>query len=416
MIHSGSEPVIEIENVSKMFTIHHNNRGYLSIRDQLTGMFKRRKSNDEEFWALQDVSFKVNHGDSLAVIGRNGSGKSTLLKILSKITPPTKGSIITRGRMASLLEVGTGFHPELTGSENIYFNGSLLGMTKTEIDSKFDEIVDFSGVEKFLDTPLKWYSSGMQLRLAFSVAAFLDSEILIIDEVLAVGDIDFQKKCLDKMEHVTKSGRTILFVSHNMPAVRSLCKSVVLLDKGQVKYQGDVGEGIDRYMSIATSWNDTPGTYDFSKHPAKRGSVSGVHTARLIRNNKTSYLFFAGDPFSVEFDYSGVKPSSELDLTVTIKDSYFQPLVTIGVTDLGIRIQDQGSGKGTILFHMEKLPIYGDGTYYMDVRFVEENSNPVFCENVISFKLEPKDVFGTGKFINPQLNTVYPGNVSIGLL
>ncbi|MFM7901105.1 MAG: ABC transporter ATP-binding protein [Bacteroidota bacterium] len=206
MSNSLHEPVIEITNVSKMFNIRHNDSGgYLSLRDKLLGFYKKRKSNDEEFWALRDVSFSVKRGESLAVIGRNGSGKSTLLKILSKITPPTKGSIITRGRMASLLEVGTGFHPELTGSENIYFNGSLLGMTKAEIDSKFDEIVDFSGVEKFLDTPLKWYSSGMQLRLAFSVAAFLDSEILIIDEVLAVGDIDFQKKCLDKMEHVTKS-------------------------------------------------------------------------------------------------------------------------------------------------------------------------------------------------------------------
>ncbi len=408
------EPVIEIANVSKMFNIRHNDSGgYLSLRDKLLGFYKKRKSNDEEFWALRDVSFSVKRGESLAVIGRNGSGKSTLLKILSKITPPTKGSIITRGRMASLLEVGTGFHPELTGSENIYFNGSLLGMTKAEIDSKFDEIVDFSGVEKFLDTPLKWYSSGMQLRLAFSVAAFLDSEILIIDEVLAVGDIDFQKKCLDKMEHVTKSGRTILFVSHNMPAVRSLCKSVVLLDKGVVKYQGEVTEGIDRYMSIATSWNDSPGTYDFTRHPARKGIATGIHTARLMRNGKPSYLFFAGDPFLVEFDYSGVKPSSELDVIVTIKDSYFQSLVTIGIQDLGKGLQDIGKGQGTISFIMEQLPLYGDGTYYMDVKFVEENANPVFFENVISFKLEPKDVFGTGKFINPQLNSVFPGKVDL---
>ncbi|MFM7176664.1 MAG: ABC transporter ATP-binding protein [Bacteroidota bacterium] len=414
MSNSLHEPVIEITNVSKMFNIRHNDSGgYLSLRDKLLGFYKKRKSNDEEFWALRDVSFSVKRGESLAVIGRNGSGKSTLLKILSKITPPTKGSIITRGRMASLLEVGTGFHPELTGSENIYFNGSLLGMTKAEIDSKFDEIVDFSGVEKFLDTPLKWYSSGMQLRLAFSVAAFLDSEILIIDEVLAVGDIDFQKKCLDKMEHVTKSGRTILFVSHNMPAVRSLCKSVVLLDKGVVKYQGEVTEGIDRYMSIATSWNDSPGIYDFIRHPARKGISTGIHTARLMRNGKPSYLFFAGDPFLVEFDYAGVKPSSEIDVTVTIKDSYFQPLVTIGIQDLGKRLQDKGKGQGTVSFTMDQLPLYGDGTYYMDVKFVEENVNPVFFENVISFKLEPKDIFGTGKFINPQLNSVFPGKVDL---
>ncbi|MFZ9943940.1 MAG: polysaccharide ABC transporter ATP-binding protein [Bacteroidia bacterium] len=407
-----SEPVIDISEVSKMFHIRHNDSGgYLSLRDKLLGFYKKKKNTGEDFWALRDVSFSVKRGESLAIIGRNGSGKSTLLKILSKITPPTKGSIITRGRMASLLEVGTGFHPELTGSENIYFNGSLLGMTKAEIDSKFDEIVDFSGVEKFLDTPLKWYSSGMQLRLAFSVAAFLDSEILVIDEVLAVGDIDFQKKCLDKMEHVTRSGRTILFVSHNMPAVRSLCKSVVLLDKGVVKYQGDVTEGIDRYMSIATSWNDSPGTYDFTRHPASKGHLSGMRTARLIRNGKPSYLFFAGDPFSVEFDYAGVKESCEMDLVVSIKDSYFQPLMTLGVQDLGIRIHDRGKGQGTIRFSVDQLPLYGDGTYYMDVKFVEQNMNPVFFENVISFKLEPKDVFGTGKFISPQFNSVFPGKV-----
>jgi lipopolysaccharide transport system ATP-binding protein len=406
------EPVIEISEVSKMFHIRHNDSGgYLSLRDKILNFYKKQKNTGEDFWALRDVSFSVKRGESLAIIGRNGSGKSTLLKILSKITPPTNGSIITRGRMASLLEVGTGFHPELTGSENIYFNGSLLGMTKAEIDSKFDEIVDFSGVEKFLDTPLKWYSSGMQLRLAFSVAAFLDSEILVIDEVLAVGDIDFQKKCLDKMEHVTRSGRTILFVSHNMPAVRSLCKSVVLLDKGVVKYQGEVTEGIDRYMSIATSWNDSPGTYDFTKHPASKGHANGIRTARLIRNDKPSYLFFAGDPFIVDFDYGGVKASCEMDLVVSIKDSYFQPLITLGVQDLGIRIHDKGRGQGTIRFSIDQLPLYGDGTYYMDVKFVEQNMNPVFFENVISFKLEPKDVFGTGKFISPQLNSVFPGKV-----
>src|SRR6267154_5841984 len=174
-------------------------------------------------------------GESIGIIGRNGSGKSTLLKILSKITPPTKGEIVSRGRIASLLEVGTGFHPELTGRENIFFNGSLLGMKRAEITSKFDEIVDFSGVEKFLDTPLKHYSSGMQLRLAFAVAAFLEPEILIIDEVLAVGDAEFQKKCLGKMEDVSKSGRTILFVSHNMAAIRALCSFAILLEQGTIK-------------------------------------------------------------------------------------------------------------------------------------------------------------------------------------
>jgi lipopolysaccharide transport system ATP-binding protein len=315
--------------------------------------------------------------------------------------------------MASLLEVGTGFHPELTGSENIFFNGSLLGMTKAEIDSKFDEIVDFSGVEKFLDTPLKWYSSGMQLRLAFSVAAFLDSEILIIDEVLAVGDIDFQKKCLDKMETVTKSGRTILFVSHNMPAVRSLCKSVVLLDKGTIKYKGGVSEGIDRYMSIATTWNEAPGIYDISGHPAQKKNSWGIAAARLLRNGKPSYLFFAGDTFTAEFEYKGLSPGAALHFTATIKDNYFQSLISVSETDLGITIFDKGKGQGTIRLVIKELPVYGDATYYMDLRFGQENSNQVFIENALSFKLEPVDIYGTGKFISPHSNTIYTKNIKI---
>jgi lipopolysaccharide transport system ATP-binding protein len=204
------KPILEVHHLAKKYKIRHQSGGYLSLRERMLNAFKPGNTNSEDFWAVNDVSFEVQPGESVGIIGRNGAGKSTLLKILSKITPPTKGKIITRGRIASLLEVGTGFHPELTGRENIFFNGSLLGMKRKEIEEKFDEIVDFSGVEKFLDTPLKHYSSGMQLRLAFSVAAFLEPEILIIDEVLAVGDAEFQKKCLGKMENVSKNGRTIL--------------------------------------------------------------------------------------------------------------------------------------------------------------------------------------------------------------
>lgn len=198
---------------------------------------------------MKDISFEVQPGESVGIIGRNGAGKSTLLKVLSRITPPTEGKIIERGRVASLLEVGTGFHPELTGRENIFFNGSLLGMKHMEITAKFDEIIDFSGVEKFLDTPLKHYSSGMQLRLAFAVAAFLEPEILIIDEVLAVGDAQFQKKCLGKMSDVTKSGRTILFVSHNMQALSSLCKKGIILKAGRVQEIGGIDSTIDHYLN-----------------------------------------------------------------------------------------------------------------------------------------------------------------------
>jgi len=234
------KPILEIQSVSKKFNIHHEGGSYLSLRDRLTELakFKSSKKSDEDFWALKDVSFDVMPGESIGIIGKNGAGKSTLLKILSKITPPTHGKIICRGRIASLLEVGTGFHPELTGRENVYLNGSILGMKKKEIDARFDEIVDFAGTERFLDTPLKHYSSGMQLRLAFAVAAFLEPEILVIDEVLAVGDAEFQKKCLGKMEDVSKSGRTILFVSHNMAAVESLCKKTLLLENGKPRLFG----------------------------------------------------------------------------------------------------------------------------------------------------------------------------------
>lgn len=233
-----------------MFMIGHAQLPYLSFRDKLSTFFKA-EPDKEEFWALNDVSFQVNPGESIGIIGRNGAGKSTLLKILSRITPPTKGSIISRGRIASLLEVGTGFHQELTGRENIFMNGSILGMKNSEIRARFDEIVEFSGTEKFLDTALKHYSSGMQLRLAFAVAAHLEPEILIIDEVLAVGDAEFQRKCLTKMEDVTHSGRTILFVSHSLPSLKTICSRGIMLQEGKLVYEGSMSDVIDRYTSQA---------------------------------------------------------------------------------------------------------------------------------------------------------------------
>lgn len=258
------KPILEVHNVSKKYRISHQTGGYLSLRERIQNAFKFERTNQEDFFALNDVSFEVQPGESIGIIGRNGAGKSTLLKILSRITLPSTGKILTRGRIASLLEVGTGFHPELTGRENIFFNGSLLGMKRKEIEGKFDEIVDFSGVEKFLDTPLKHYSSGMQLRLAFAVAAFLEPEILVIDEVLAVGDSEFQKKCLGKMEDVSKSGRTILFVSHNMSSLRKLCEKGIWLDKGKLISQGPIAEILNAYAKneVANLESQWVNTYD----------------------------------------------------------------------------------------------------------------------------------------------------------
>ena len=241
-------PILEIRDIGKKFRLTHVKEPYINLRDQFFGFLKRGQEHKEDFWALKGITFNVDPGESIGIIGRNGAGKSTLLKILSKITPPTEGKIVGRGRIASLLEVGTGFHPELTGLENIYLNGSILGMRKKEIDAKFDAIVDFAETEKFLDTPLKYYSSGMQLRLAFSVAAFLEPEILVIDEVLAVGDAEFQKKCLKKMEDVSKGGRTVLFVSHNMEAVRGLCSRGLIIDHGKLQFAGASDLAIKRYL------------------------------------------------------------------------------------------------------------------------------------------------------------------------
>jgi lipopolysaccharide transport system ATP-binding protein len=251
------KPILEIQHITKQFKIGIKQESYLSLRDTISQAFKKKSGEGKDFFALNDVSFDVYPGQSVGIIGKNGAGKSTLLKILSRITPPTKGKIICRGRIASLLEVGTGFHPELSGRENIYMNGSILGMRKAEIDKHFDEIINFSGVEKFIDTPLKRYSSGMQLRLAFSVAAHLEPEIMVIDEVLAVGDAEFQKKCLGKMDEVSKSGRTVIFVSHDMNAIEHLCTKVVILQKGNLVKYGDTHQLIAEYLNENKDFNQT---------------------------------------------------------------------------------------------------------------------------------------------------------------
>jgi lipopolysaccharide transport system ATP-binding protein len=258
-----SDTVITVKNLSKMFAIGMAQPKYRTLRDHITesvgSLFQRngkKPASTDIIWALKDVSFGVKRGEVLGIIGRNGAGKSTLLKILSRITNPTEGSAKIRGRVGSLLEVGTGFHPELTGRENIYLNGAILGMKKTDIDRKFDEIVAFSEVEKFIDTPVKHYSSGMHVRLAFAVAAHLEPEILIVDEVLAVGDAEFQRKCLNRMENVTKEGRTVLFVSHNMAAVQSLCTRAIYLRDGQIVQDGPVDQTMTTYLNSVKQQTD----------------------------------------------------------------------------------------------------------------------------------------------------------------
>ncbi len=286
------KPVIEIEGLSKRYFIHHRQTApYGSLRDDLVALAKRpfsraKSDRSEELWALKDINCSVERGDSLAIIGRNGSGKSTLLKILSRIVDPTNGKAVLRGEVASLLEVGTGFHPELTGRENIYLNGSILGLSRRAIAARFDEIVAFAETERFLDTPVKFYSSGMYVRLAFAVAAHLDPDILIVDEVLAVGDAAFQQKCLARMGETAREGRTVLFVSHNLNAVRTLCNRAMLLEEGRLIFNGGVDGAVENYSKIIDA--HTSGTPLANRARSSGLSLEAVLKGVELRQEKRS--------------------------------------------------------------------------------------------------------------------------------
>jgi lipopolysaccharide transport system ATP-binding protein len=284
---------IRVEHLSKQYILRHQRRGYTSLREEISknvsSLLRGQlafNSNREKFWALKDISFEINQGDAVGIIGRNGAGKSTLLKLLSRITRPTEGRIEIEGRVASLLEVGTGFHQELTGRENIYLNGAILGLSRQEIKKRFDEIVAFAEVEKFLDTPVKRYSSGMFMRLAFAVAAHLDPDILIVDEVLAVGDVEFQEKCLQKMNGTVKSGRTVLFVSHNMNAVQNLCTRAMLLSKGGLMSQGSPDAVIRDYLKTATQGTEWKNTSNAGQNPDLKTNPYFIPTRFALVNSK----------------------------------------------------------------------------------------------------------------------------------
>lgn len=318
-----SQPIIEVRNLSKRYRL--GKIGMTSFRDEigrLTDRLRGRRSEKPasatDFWALRDVSFDVQPGEVVGIIGRNGAGKSTLLKILSRITDPTSGDIIMRGRLASLLEVGTGFHPELSGRENVFLNGAILGMKKAEIARKFDEIVAFSEIEKFIDTPVKRYSSGMYVRLAFAIAAHLDPDILIVDEVLAVGDADFQRKCIEKMESIRKDdGRTILFVSHNMEIVRRLCRQCVFLEHGQVKKAGPVEE-VARLYQGAVVRQHAPGEWiDLHAHPRRASSAKARFTQVRYLSSPEAKVF-PGQPVAFECEIESSQSTPVRSLAVTI--------------------------------------------------------------------------------------------------
>ncbi|MBU8883531.1 ABC transporter ATP-binding protein [Kaistella sp. DKR-2] len=324
---------LKAENISKQYRLgqvgtgtlsHDLNRFWHQIRGKEDPYLKIGEENDRSskgesdyVWSLRDINFEIEKGDAVGIIGRNGAGKSTLLKLLSKVTKPTTGKIYTNGRIASLLEVGTGFHPEMTGRENIYLNGAILGMTRKEITRKFAEIVDFSGVERYIDTPVKRYSSGMYVRLAFAVAAHLESEILIVDEVLAVGDAEFQKKCLGKMGDVSKGeGRTVLFVSHNMTAVSQLCKSGIYLKNGEILHQGNIKKITDLYLK-----DSDKGSSIFSSEEDRNEDVFFKKISILDQNEKSESSFDYDDEIIISFEILNKKRIEKANIFVTIQDA-----------------------------------------------------------------------------------------------
>ncbi len=342
---------IIVSGLSKSYPLRHEaQEKYTALRDVIASapgrILKRRgKMSVEEFWALNDVSFKVEPGERLGIIGKNGAGKSTLLKLLSRITMPTGGSIRIRGRVASLLEVGTGFHPELSGRENIFLNGAILGMTRAEIRKHFDDIVEFAEIEKFLDTPVKRYSSGMYVRLAFAVAAHLEPEILVVDEVLAVGDAQFQKKCLGKMEDVSRNeGRTVLFVSHQMGIISQLCKRTLLLDKGCLLMDGETRQVIDHYM-IRNQGGENE--YTASNNDNKEAVFLSIRTVNESGLTTDEYLFDESICLEVKMAVNNLSPG--LKLSVTIQNTNGDFLTTIS-EDVSALTKETGEVGFTIRF------------------------------------------------------------------
>lgn len=354
------KPILEVQHITKQFKIGSKQERYLSLRDVVANPFKKKDNDAKTFLALNDINFDVYPGESIGIIGRNGAGKSTLLKILSKITPPTSGKIICRGRVASLLEVGTGFHPELSGRENIFMNGSILGMRKVEIDKHFDEIVDFSGVEKFIDTPLKHFSSGMQLRLAFAVAAFLEPEILIIDEVLAVGDAEFQKKCLGKMDEVSKSGRTVLFVSHDLSAVSTLTKKSIFLDKGKLIQMGATPAIIQAYSSNFTQTN-----VHFEEPLDNKPCVTKVE----VVTSEGGILQGNEKPLTVNFEIQLPLDLTGMALSLQIFNHLNQPVIYNWFFDEGATL-NRKKGMHKISISYDSIKLY-QGNYFVRVHLAE---------------------------------------------
>ncbi len=411
--------VITVENLGKKYTLRHQSgqQPYVALRDVITeraaalgrkllhpfsSSLLTPHSSQEEFWALKDVSFEVKQGDRIGIIGRNGAGKSTLLKILSRIIEPTTGSVRIRGRVASLLEVGTGFHPELTGRENIYLNGAILGMHRAEIKKKFDEIVDFAEIEKFLDTPVKRYSSGMYVRLAFAVAAHLDPEIFVVDEVLAVGDAQFQKKCLGKMEEVSvREGITVLFVSHNMGTIGQFCAKGILMDAGSLEYNGTASEAVSRYLARGSQQSDLE--VNLENHPNRMPGMRKLFKNLTIKNEDLiptrNFTQLEAIRLEVEYGSIGSEPLAGAGFII-----YSQEGVRVGGgnTYMSFSPPHRVPSSGKVRFFIPARQ-FTPGFYSVTVSLGSHQGKlEDKIENAINFNVLQADVYGTGYLLTKE--------------
>jgi lipopolysaccharide transport system ATP-binding protein len=421
--------ILKVENISKQYRLgqvgtgtlsHDLNRWWHQIRGKEDPYLKIGETNDrsikgasEYVWALQDINFEVERGEVLGIIGKNGAGKSTLLKILSKVTSPTTGSIKSRGRIASLLEVGTGFNPELTGKENIFLNGAILGMTKKEITSKLDEIIEFSGCERYVNTPVKRYSSGMTVRLAFAVAAFLEPEILVVDEVLAVGDAEFQKKAIGKMQDISRGeGRTVLFVSHNMAAVRSLCTRGIVLEHGKVVFEGGIDEVVDLYLNSNQGLDElqllSPGFFDFSTISNKKYKEGGILNVEIFCDGKRTNSLLTGKEVEFHFTYSTQTKYQEPVLGIVIKDDGDLPILGLNNRNTGDSLKHKEK-EGVIIVTFPTFRLIKSKSYTVDIYFGDQENNVDTIMNAFYFNVLPS--LDARKPIQERLNYFYDSEI-----
>ncbi len=382
-----SNTVLHIENVSKRYILNQKGNSNDDLRDTITRMTNRvmkpsqSKPTKEDFWALRDVNMEIKQGDRLGLVGANGAGKSTLLKVLSQITQPTSGIVRVKGRMASLLEVGTGFHPELTGRENIFLNGAILGMQKSEIVKHFDAIVDFAGISRFIDTPVKRYSSGMYVRLGFAIAAHLEPEILVVDEVLAVGDADFQKKSIGKMRDVSNSGRTLIFVSHNLSAVQGLCNKGAYLRSGELVKFGKIDEVVNEYVKNVSKFHLTQNWDDIDNAPGNESvRIKNIHL--IPENDILQDNFDTRTAFEISFEYWNLVENAEQNVSIFLYSMTGECVFNVTSTPAFFQ-------KGIIKSSC-KIPgdFLNDGSYYISIMIVRDRLAPVyFFEDALAFDI-----------------------------